>query len=104
MLKKISTHCLNNPDSLAKNKSHHCYVKEFWSANSELPIPRRSPPKSKENQAEKALGEKMLQEGATNEVLFASPVAPITPFKHTGFLEDAVNKVTVLASQGFRLA
>lgn len=32
-------------------------------------------------QAEKELGEKILQKGATSEVLSASPVSPITPFK-----------------------
>lgn len=32
-------------------------------------------------QAEKALGEKILQKGATSEVLSASPVSPITHFK-----------------------
>lgn len=51
-------------------------------------------------------GDELLQEGACSvEVLPASLSSRCHhPLSQVGFLEDVVNKVTVLASQGFRLA
>lgn len=62
------------------------------------------PPNLRKTKLTKHWGKKCCKKPLQTKSFFASPVAPITPFKHTGFLEDAVNKVTVLASQGFRLA
>lgn len=51
-------------------------------------------------------GKELLQEGACSVQVLPASLSSRShhPLSHMGFLEDVTNKVTVLTSQGFRLA